>query len=66
MLGAFFNFGDPESSKLLGQIDIPIVNVVSLYGRSEKDWRESKTGMTLFEGTFQVAVPELAGTIAPT
>src|SRR6185503_13654680 len=31
MLGAFFNFGAPESSKLLAQVDIPIVNVVSLY-----------------------------------
>jgi cobaltochelatase CobN len=66
MLGAFFNFGDPESSKLLAQVDVPIVNVISLYGRSEKEWRASNTGMTLFEGTFQVAVPELAGTIAPT
>lgn len=66
MLGFFFNFADPQSSKLLEQVDIPIVNLVSLYGRSEKEWRASTSGMTLFEGTFQVAVPELAGTIAPT
>lgn len=66
MLGFFFNFADPESSKLLEKVDIPIINLVSLYGRSEKDWRASNSGMTMFEGTFQVAVPELAGTIAPT
>jgi cobaltochelatase CobN len=66
MLGFFFNFADPESSKLLEAVDIPIVNLVSLYGRSEQEWRAAKSGMTMFEGTFQVAVPELAGTIAPT
>ena len=66
LLGFFFNFADPQSSKLLETVDIPVVNLVSLYGRSEKEWRESDSGMTLFEGTFQVAVPELAGTIAPT
>ena len=66
MLGFFFNFADPESSKRLEKVDIPIVAMVSLYGRSEKEWRESGSGMTQFEGTFQVATPELAGTIAPT
>jgi cobaltochelatase CobN len=66
MLGFFFNFADPESSKRLVNVDIPIINLVSLYGRTEKEWRASNSGMTLFEGTFQVATPELAGTIAPT
>jgi cobaltochelatase CobN len=66
MLGFFFSFADPESSKLLEQVDIPIINLVALYGRTEKEWRESSSGMSLFEGTFQMAVPELAGTIAPT
>jgi cobaltochelatase CobN len=66
LLGFFFNFADPQSSKLLEQIDIPIIAAVSLYGRSEAEWRSSSSGMTMFEGTFQLAVPELAGTIAPT
>ncbi len=66
MLGFFFNFADPQSSTLLEKVDIPIVHMVSLYGRSEKEWRSSTSGMTMFEGTFQVATPELAGTIAPT
>ena len=66
MLGFFFNFADPISSKRLENVDIPIINLVALYGRSEKEWRASNSGMTLFEGTFQVATPELAGTIAPT
>ena len=37
---------DPEASKLLAKVDIPVVNLVSLYGRSEKEWRASTTGMT--------------------
>ncbi len=50
----------------LAKVDVPILNLISLYGRSEKEWRESPMGLSMFEGTFNVAVPELAGTIAPT
>ncbi len=60
-----FNFADTEAWKLLAQVDVPVLHLVSLYGRTEKQWRESN-GVTNFEGTFQVAVPELAGTTAPT
>jgi cobaltochelatase CobN len=63
-LGFIFNFSDFETSKSLAKVDIPVINMISLYGRSEKEWRSSE-GMTMFEGTFQIAVPELAGTIAP-
>ena len=47
-------------------MDVPVLNLISLYGRSEKEWRESPMGLSMFEGTFNIAVPELAGTIAPT
>jgi cobaltochelatase CobN len=65
-LSFLFNFADTDAWKSLAKIDIPVVNLVSLYGRSEKEWRASSSGMSLFEGTFQMAVPELAGTTAPT
>lgn len=65
-LGFIFNFADFNSSKVLAQVDIPVINLVSLYGRTEQEWRESATGLSMFEGTFLMAVPELAGTIAPT
>ena len=64
-LGGNFQFADTNAPKLMEKIDIPTINLISLYGRSEKDWRESPTGLSLFEGTFNLAVPELAGTIAP-
>ncbi len=66
MLGFFFNFAGPESSGALAKVDIPVLNLISLYGRSEREWRQSPMGLSFFEGTFNVAVPELAGTIAPT
>ena len=64
-LGGNFQFADTNAPKLMEKIDIPTINLISLYGRSEKDWRDSPTGLSLFEGTFNLAVPELAGTIAP-
>jgi cobaltochelatase CobN len=66
MLGFFFNFSGPEASGYLAKVDIPVINLISLYGRSESEWRSSPMGLSFFEGTFNVAVPELAGTIAPT
>ena len=66
VLGFNFNFSGPDASAALAKVDVPILNLISLYGRSEKEWRESPMGLSMFEGTFNIAVPELAGTIAPT
>ena len=66
MLGFFFNFSGPDAAQSLGKVDVPVLNLISLYGRSEKEWRESPMGLSFFEGTFTVAVPEVAGTVAPT
>ena len=65
-LAFVFRFADFEASKSLEKVGIPVVSLVSLYGRTEAEWRESRMGLTMFEGTFQVAVPELAGLVAPT
>lgn len=65
-LGGNFQFADASAAKMMEAVDIPTVNLISLYGRSEADWRGSATGLSFFEGTFNLAVPELAGTTAPT
>ena len=65
-LGLFFQFNDAQSANVLERVGIPILNLISLYGRSADDWRNSKSGLSTFEGTFNLASPELAGTIAPT
>lgn len=65
-LSFLMRFASFESSAALEPLNIPIINLMTLYGRSEEEWRESATGLSMFEGTFQIAVPELAGLIAPT
>lgn len=66
ILGSNFNFADAESGRLLAAAGIPAINLITLYGRTEAEWRASPTGLSIFEGTFNLAVPEFAGTIAPT
>jgi cobaltochelatase CobN len=65
-LELLFRFAGPEASPILEKADIPAINLIGLYGRTEQEWRASSTGLSFFEGTFQVAVPELAGLVAPT
>lgn len=65
-LGLSFQFSDAQAAGILAGVDIPIINVISLYGRTEAEWRASVSGLSAFEGTFNLATPELAGTVAPT
>ena len=65
-LAFLFRFAGPDAGESLRKLDIPVISLISLYGRSEAEWRASARGLSMFEGTFQVAVPELAGLVAPT
>ncbi len=65
-LAFVFRFAGTEAATSLQKVNIPVISLVSLYGRSEAEWRASPEGLSMFEGTFQVAVPELSGLVAPT
>ena len=65
-LAFLFRFAGPAAGESLRKLDIPVLSLISLYGRSEAEWRTSAQGLSMFEGTFQIAVPELAGLVAPT
>ena len=65
-LAFLFRFAGPDAGESLRKLDIPVLSLISLYGRSEAEWRTSAQGLSMFEGTFQIAVPELAGLVAPT
>ena len=65
-LAFLFRFAGPDAGESLRKLDIPVLSLISLYGRSEAEWRDSAQGLSMFEGTFQIAVPELAGLVAPT
>lgn len=59
-------FASPGSAESLGKVNVPIINLITLYGRGVAEWENSREGLTTFEGTFQIATPELGGLIAPT
>ncbi|HWK53285.1 MAG TPA: cobaltochelatase subunit CobN, partial [Hyphomicrobiales bacterium] len=59
-------FAQPGTGEVLAKHDIPVINLITLNGRSQQQWRESREGLTSFEGTFQTAMPELGGLVAPT
>ena len=65
-LAFLFRFAGPEAGESLRALGIPVLNLIRLWGRSEVEWRASPQGLSLFEGTFQVSAPELAGLVAPT
>ena len=65
-LSFLFNFADTEAWKLLAKLDIPVHQPRQPVRPQREGMARVDTGLTLFEGTFQVAVPELAGTTAPT
>lgn len=60
-----FRFAGPEMQAVLSKTDIPVLNLIKIYARSEQEWRESKTGLSIFENVFQIAIPELSGLVAP-
>ena len=65
-LAFLFRFAGPDAGESLRALDIPVLNLIKLWGRSEVEWRASSQGLSLFEGTFQVFAPEMSGLVAPT
>lgn len=61
-----FRFAGPETEEWMRKAGIPVMNLVKVFARNEQDWRASKTGLSIFEGVFQVFVPEISGLVAPT
>jgi cobaltochelatase CobN len=50
----------------LTRLNVPVINAISLYGRSREAWEKSAVGLGIFERGFQIANPEMAGIIQPT
>lgn len=51
---------------LLEQLDVPVLNAVSLYVDSPAQWQASAVGMDMMERSWQLALPEMGGFIQPT
>lgn len=57
----------PERSiPVMKQLDVPMVNAISLQSMSQKEWEESPIGLSQMERSWQVSLPEFAGAVAPT
>ncbi|MDR1162312.1 MAG: cobaltochelatase subunit CobN [Candidatus Accumulibacter sp.] len=59
--------GSPKkTTAALQELGVPAINVISLQNQSQEEWEASPLGLTLSERTWQVAIPELVGAVAPT
>jgi cobaltochelatase CobN len=52
-----------EGIKDLERIDVPVMNLIQLSSENETEWRDSEQGIPWIEIPWQVAQPELDGTI---
>jgi cobaltochelatase CobN len=48
------------------RLNVPVIDAISLYDQSKAAWEKSPVGLSIFERSFQVANPEMAGIIQPT
>ncbi len=55
----------PSLVPILKKIGVPVISAITLYSDSYDKWLNSKKGLDIFERTWQVAVPELAGVVQP-
>lgn len=51
---------------VMKQLDVPMVNAISLQSSSQKAWEDSPIGLSQTERSWQVSLPEFAGAVAPT
>lgn len=53
-----------EMSVLLDLLGVPVINTIQLSG-SEKEWRDSPEGISVWQRTTTLAIPELMGLVQP-
>lgn len=54
-----------KTQKILKKLNIPVINAISLYSQTKKEWENSRSGLNIFERTWQIFNPELVGIIQP-
>jgi len=50
---------------ILNRLGVPVINAITLYTQTRDEWESSPVGLNIFERSWQVAVPEMAGMIQP-
>ncbi|WP_319549633.1 cobaltochelatase subunit CobN [Desulfogranum marinum] len=62
----FYSALTDELAVLLDQLNVPIINAISLYQDTLDQWRQSPMGIGGSEVTWTIATPEISGLIEPT
>lgn len=56
----------PELQKALRDLDLPVINALTLYRQTTDQWQASVQGMNSFAVAFAMIAPEVSGLIEPT
>ncbi len=52
--------------ELLRRLDVPILNIIEIYGNSPEEWKNNPQGLNIPTVSMAVALPEFNGVINPT
>lgn len=66
VLSFLFRFSDFKATDALEKCGVPIINLITVYGKDGKTWENDPEGLSSLEVSWQLAIPEIAGLIQPT
>lgn len=66
ILSFLFRFSDFKAVDSLKKCGVPIINLITVYGKDGKTWENDPEGLSSLEVSWQLAIPEIAGLIQPT
>ncbi|MBU6392186.1 MAG: cobaltochelatase subunit CobN [Planctomycetes bacterium] len=66
ILSFLFRFSDFKAMDSLERCGVPIINLITVYGKDGKTWENDPEGLSSLEVSWQLAIPEIAGLIQPT
>lgn len=66
VLSFLFRFARFDVVKSLEKLGVPIINLITVYGKDGVEWKNDNEGLSSLEISWQLAIPEIAGLIQPT
>ncbi|MFQ5964515.1 MAG: cobaltochelatase subunit CobN [Candidatus Scalinduaceae bacterium] len=66
ILSFLFRFSDFKAASSLEKCGVPVVNLITVYGKDGKTWENDPVGLSSLEISWQLAVPEISGLVQPT
>lgn len=66
ILSFLFRFSDFKATDSLEKCGVPVINLITVYGKDGKTWENDPEGLSSLEVSWQLGIPEIAGLIQPT